>query len=112
MISSLDNFIDFGKDVFAQNPEYRRMALDFYTTALNSEQLGEMDRVNGCSLGESIMLNLRGQIDEVNNDVSLILGLSLKMYSSRPSPPSLLPPRHYSLSHPRLGLSSSLCSTR
>ena len=65
MVPSLDNFIDFGKDVFAQNPEYRRMVLDIYTTAMTSDQLGQADRINGCSLGESILLNMRGHVDEV-----------------------------------------------
>ena len=65
MVPSLDNFIDFGKDMFAQSPEYRRMAIDIYTTALTNAALGDSDRVNGCALGESILLNLRGHVDDV-----------------------------------------------
>lgn len=65
MLPSLDNFISFGKETIVQQPEYLRMALDIYTTAMTSPQLGENDRVNGCKLAESILLNLRGHIDEV-----------------------------------------------
>jgi hypothetical protein len=65
MLPSLDNFISYGKEVFAQKPEYRQMVIDIYTTAMTSPQLGENDRVDGCKLGESIFLHLRGQVDEV-----------------------------------------------
>ena len=66
MLPSLDNFIDFGKDVFANRPDYRNMIIDFYTTALTSTSLsGDQDRVNGCKLGEAILLHLRGQVDDV-----------------------------------------------
>lgn len=65
MIPSLDNFIDFGKDVFAQSPDYRRMAIDVYVSAMTESGLGEADRVHGCALGESILLNMRGHVDQV-----------------------------------------------
>lgn len=65
MLPSLDNFVSFGVDVFKARQDYRQMALDIYTTAITSEQLGENDAVNGCKLAESLLLNLRGFIDEV-----------------------------------------------
>lgn len=66
MLPSLDNFIDFGKDVFAARPDYRAMAVDFFTTAMTSDALsGDVDRVNGCKIGEAILLNLRGHVDDV-----------------------------------------------
>lgn len=42
------------------------MLVDIYTTAMTSEQLGENDQVNGCKLAESLLLNLRGNLDEVS----------------------------------------------
>lgn len=66
MLPSLDNFVSFGGDVFKARPDYRHMVIDIYTTALSSEHLGENDGVNGCKLAESIMLNLRGHIDDVS----------------------------------------------
>src|SRR6266850_3441189 len=65
MLPSLDNFVSYGTDVFRARADYRQKALDIYTTALSSENLGENDRVNGCKLAESLLLNLRGHIDDV-----------------------------------------------
>ncbi|KAJ7696679.1 armadillo-type protein [Mycena rosella] len=64
MLPSLDNFVSYGSDVIKTRPEYQRMLLDIYTTSITSEQLGENDRVNGCKLAESILLNLRGSVDD------------------------------------------------
>lgn len=68
MLPSLDNFVSFGTDVFKARQDYRQMALDIYTTAITSEHLGENDAVNGCKLAESLLLNLRGFIDEVRTE--------------------------------------------
>lgn len=65
MLPSLDNFISYGTEVFKARPEYRQMALDIYTTSVTSEHLGENDAVNGCKLIESLLLNLRGHLDDV-----------------------------------------------
>ncbi|KAJ7274060.1 armadillo-type protein [Mycena rebaudengoi] len=64
MLPSLDNFVSYGSDVIKTRPDYMRMLLDIYTISITSEQLGENDRVNGCKLAESILLNLRGSADE------------------------------------------------
>jgi hypothetical protein len=66
MLPALDNFVSYGADIFKQRPDYRGMMVDIYSTAMNSDQLGENDRVNGCKLAESMMLNLREHVD---NDV-------------------------------------------
>lgn len=64
MLPSLDNFVSFGVDVFKQRPDYRQMVLDIYQTSITSDHLGENDAVNGCKLAESMLLNLRGGIDD------------------------------------------------
>ncbi|KAJ6585487.1 armadillo-type protein [Mycena capillaripes] len=64
MLPSLDNFVSYGSEVIKTRPDYQRMLLDIYRTAITSEQLGENDRVNGCKLAESILLNLRGSVDD------------------------------------------------
>ncbi|KAJ7250056.1 armadillo-type protein [Mycena haematopus] len=64
MLPSLDNFVSYGSDVIKTRPDYQRMLLDIYQTSITSEQLGENDRVNGCKLAESILLNLRGSVDD------------------------------------------------
>lgn len=65
MLPSLDNFVSYGTDVFKSRPDYRQKVLDIYLTCMSSEQLGENDRVNGCKLAESILLNMRGHVDDV-----------------------------------------------
>lgn len=52
--------------MFKTRPDYKMMILDIYTTAMNSDQLGENDRVNACKLIESFFLNLRGEVDDVS----------------------------------------------
>jgi len=71
MLPSLDNFISYGTDVFRARSDYRQMVVDIYTTSINNNQLGENDRINGCKLVESALLNLRGSVD----DVSICFGL-------------------------------------
>ncbi|KAI0317626.1 ARM repeat-containing protein [Amylostereum chailletii] len=65
MLPALDNFVSYGSDIFKARPDYRHMMLDIYTTSITSKQLGENDRVNGSKLAESLLLNLRGQVDEL-----------------------------------------------
>lgn len=65
MLPALDNFLSYGSDVIISNPEYKRMLLDIYTTSITNDQLGDNDRINGCNLAESMLLNLRGHIDDV-----------------------------------------------
>lgn len=65
MLPSLDNFVSYGSDVIKNRPDYKQMLLDIYTTSITNNQLGENDRVNGCKLAESILLNLRGHVDDV-----------------------------------------------
>lgn len=48
------------------------MMLEIYTTAMASDSLGENDRVNGCKLAESILLNLRGYADELLQPIVII----------------------------------------
>lgn len=68
MLPSLDNFISFGSEMIKSRPDYIQMLLDIYTTSLTNEQLGENDKINGSKLAESMLLNLRGCL----NDVSFI----------------------------------------
>ena len=74
MIPSLDNFLSFGKDVFIARPDYRAMVLEIYTIAMTNDQLGEMDRVNGCKLIESLLLNVRDHCDDVRAIVKFPYG--------------------------------------
>ncbi len=74
MLPSLDNFVSFGSAhilspsaVFSQQNSYtyKQALIDMYVTAQTNKHLGENDRVCGCKLIESVLLNLRGGVDEV-----------------------------------------------
>ncbi|KAG6854284.1 hypothetical protein C0991_008532 [Blastosporella zonata] len=64
MLPSLDNFVSYGSEFIKTRPDYKHMLVDIYTTSITSTQLGENDRVNGSKLAESILLNLRGSVDD------------------------------------------------
>jgi hypothetical protein len=66
MFNVLDNFVSFGGEMFAINDNYRKMLVDIYETVMMSTLLGAEDRCSGCKLGESMLLSLRGNIDEVS----------------------------------------------
>lgn len=66
MIPTLDNFLSYGSDVFKSRTDYKNMIVDIYTTVLNSDSLGENDFINGSKLADSILLNLRGHVDDVS----------------------------------------------
>jgi hypothetical protein len=65
MLPSLINFVMFGSDFIKTRVDYRQMFVDIYTTSITNDQLGENDRLNGAKLIESVLLNLRGSLDEV-----------------------------------------------
>ncbi|KAG2092282.1 armadillo-type protein [Suillus discolor] len=50
MLPSLDNFMSYGTDVLKAHPDYR-------------SKLGDNDKINGCKLAESMLLNLHGHVD-------------------------------------------------
>lgn len=71
MLPSLDNFVSFGSDMIKSRADYRQMLLDIYTTSIVNQQLGENDRINGSKLAESMLLNLRGSLDDVRTPPSV-----------------------------------------
>ncbi|EEB90867.1 hypothetical protein MPER_10870, partial [Moniliophthora perniciosa FA553] len=64
MLAPLDNFVSYGNDVIKTRSDYKQMLVDIYNTSLTNKQLGENDGVNGCKLAESVLLNLRGHVDD------------------------------------------------
>ncbi|KAG6856227.1 hypothetical protein H0H87_006321 [Tephrocybe sp. NHM501043] len=64
MLPSLDNFVSYGSELIKTRADYKHMLVDIYTTSITSSQLGENDRVNGSKLAESVLLNLRGGVDD------------------------------------------------
>jgi len=67
MLPTLDNYVSYGADHIKANEEYKKMLVDIYTSSLTVEHLGENDKVQGSKLAESILLNLRGGVDDVSS---------------------------------------------
>lgn len=65
MLPTIDNFISYGADTIKANNDYKKMLVDIYTHSLTVDHLGENDRVTGSKIAESILLNLRGAVDDV-----------------------------------------------
>ncbi|KAI9216203.1 armadillo-type protein [Blastocladiella britannica] len=65
MTSALDNYISYGKVEFASNPQLQQAIVDMIDVCLTSSDLGEADRVSGCTLIESMLLHLRGSVDHL-----------------------------------------------
>ncbi|KAF5348588.1 hypothetical protein D9756_009610 [Leucocoprinus leucothites] len=72
MLPSLVNFVSFGSDVIKARADYKQMLLDIYIMAMTNDQLGEIDRINGSKLAESMLLNLRGSLDDSLQDIIAI----------------------------------------
>ncbi|KAG2125248.1 armadillo-type protein [Suillus cothurnatus] len=72
MLPSLDNFVSYGTEVLKARPDYRSKVLDMYCTAMTSPQLGDNDKINGCKLAESMLLNLHGHVDNQLQDIITI----------------------------------------
>lgn len=65
MFPFFDNIVSYGSPTFTTNSEYRVILVDLFNTAMTTPELGADDRCVACKIGESMLLNLRGNIDEV-----------------------------------------------
>ncbi|KAJ3028278.1 UNVERIFIED_CONTAM: hypothetical protein HDU68_002025 [Siphonaria sp. JEL0065] len=64
IVSSVDNFIRYGKDHILANPNIAMEMLDLVKKILTPENdsMEEEDRSYGCMIAESLLLNLRGHL--------------------------------------------------
>ncbi|KAG8996957.1 hypothetical protein FRB90_012609 [Tulasnella sp. 427] len=83
MLPPLCNFVMYGKETFIQNPDYIRMALDIFITALTNDHLGDVDAINGFKLVQALLLNLKGHI---NDAIPNIVTATLTRLSKSESP--------------------------
>lgn len=67
MEPTLDNYIVFGGEVLKQSSELQLRFIDMINTIMTSEveYVTDSDRLRGCRLMESMMLNLKPAIDNV-----------------------------------------------
>ena len=76
MLPALDNFITYGGEMLVQNLNYVDVIVSMVQDIFHDEKVGGMDRIYGCKLAESTMLNLRGHIDRhVPTYISLAMGV-------------------------------------
>ncbi|KAL8735711.1 MAG: hypothetical protein Q9181_002714 [Wetmoreana brouardii] len=64
MLPALDNFISYGAETMIQTPAYVEAVAGMVQDIFRDEKVGAMDRICGCKLAESIMLNLQGHINQ------------------------------------------------
>lgn len=63
MLPALDNYVQYGTEMLIQNPSYLRAIVGMVEDIFQDEKVGGVDRICGCKLAETLMLNLRGHID-------------------------------------------------
>lgn len=64
MLPALDNYVTYGSEMMVQNPAYLRAVVSMVEDIFRDERVGGVDRICGCKLAETVMLNLRGYIDQ------------------------------------------------
>lgn len=64
MLPALDNYVAYGSQMIVQNPAYMAAVVGMVEDIFRDEKVGGVDRICGCKLAETIMLNLRGYIDQ------------------------------------------------
>ncbi|KAI8909993.1 armadillo-type protein [Powellomyces hirtus] len=66
MTNSLENFISYGKDTFAQSTEHQTQMFDIIQTILRDNEndlITNVNRSRACDLIEAMLLHLRGRVD-------------------------------------------------
>lgn len=64
MLPALDNYISYGSETLVQSPAYLAAVVGMVEDIFRDDKVGGVDRICGCKLAESLMLNLRGHIDQ------------------------------------------------
>ncbi|KAL4871949.1 hypothetical protein BDV12DRAFT_183499 [Aspergillus spectabilis] len=64
MLPALDNYVAYGSQTLVQNPAYLAAVVGMVEDIFRDEKVGGVDRICGCKLAETVMLNLRGYIDQ------------------------------------------------
>jgi hypothetical protein len=74
MLPALDNYVSYGSDMLVQNPAYLAAIVGMVEDIFRDDKVGGVDRICGCKLAETLMLNLRGHIDQY---IPLIIELAM-----------------------------------
>ena len=79
MLPALENFISYGTQTMIQTPAYIQALVGMVSDIFHDQKVGGMDRICGCKLAESVMLNLRGHVDQY---IPEFVKLSMSVISS------------------------------
>ena len=79
MLPALDNYIAYGSETMVQHPAYLRAVISMVEDIFGDEKGGGVDRICGCKLAETVMLNLRGYIDQY---IPLFIELAMNVIDS------------------------------
>ena len=74
MLPALGNFVTYGSETIVQNPAYLEALMSMVSDIFSDDKVGGMDRICGCKLAETMMLNLRGQLD---NRIPVLVQLAM-----------------------------------
>ncbi|KAK9371093.1 armadillo-type protein [Lipomyces kononenkoae] len=75
LLPALENYIIYGAEEMKTNSNYIAAMIDIVNTVFTSdERLGAIDRTDACRLVQTLLLNLRGGMD---NCISYLVGISL-----------------------------------
>ena len=74
MLPALDNYVSYGSEMLVHNPAYLGAVVGMVEDIFRDEKVGGVDRICGCKLAETLMLNLRGHIDQY---IPLFIELSM-----------------------------------
>ena len=88
MLPALDNFVSYGTETMIQTPAYIEAVVGMVQDIFRDEKVGAMDRICGCKLAESVMLNLRGHVNQyvpkfIEMAMTVICSNELKVKSYR-----------------------------
>ncbi|OQE32280.1 hypothetical protein PENSTE_c001G06733 [Penicillium steckii] len=76
MLPALDNYVSYGSEMLVQNPAYLNAIVGMVEDIFRDDNVGGVDRICGCKLAETLMLNLRGSIDQC---IPLFIELSMNI---------------------------------
>jgi hypothetical protein len=65
MFPAIDNYLSYGSVKFASDPRLQEMTFEIARIVMTFDDLAEPDRVAGCQIMESMLLNLRGSVDHL-----------------------------------------------
>ncbi|RMZ83939.1 hypothetical protein DV736_g6607, partial [Chaetothyriales sp. CBS 134916] len=80
MLPALENFVSYGQDRLITHPPYLTALAGMVRDIFSDPKVGGVDRICGCKLAESIMLNLRGR--PIDTYIPTFISLSMEVLNN------------------------------